>query len=599
MGAGRHVLGDGVEGAGAKNRFGRIWNGVRPYVGDNKRRVVLLSLLSLTSGFAEAFMLFLVVRSAVAIASGDRKVALQIGAAGGTFSILQLLGLAILLLGFMAGLSLLAARTTARLSSAALGRARRRTIAAFVHSAWAIQSSEREGRLQELLTMNVLRISNGVITLATGISAALSFTALMVSALIVNVLAACVILFGVVLVFFLLRPINRRTKRHARDQIKANAEYAGSVAQTVRLSPELHVFGVGSAVIQRVSATSNRVEKLVFRSKFLQKASPAIYQDAAFLLVVLGMIAVYLADLGNVADLGAVVLLMVRSLNYSQQVQSSLQVASEVAPFIDELSHQTAMYERRAVREVGKRLDSVQTIEFDNVSFGYLPESPVLTQVSFKVKSGEVVGIIGPSGSGKSTLVQLLLRLRDPGIGRYEINGSLADEFALEDWTRSCTFVPQDNKLLAGSVTDNVRFFRDHLTSDQVEHACKEAHLHDDVMRLPKAYDAMLGPGGADLSGGQRQRLGLARALISEPSLLILDEPTSALDMTSEVLVQQTLAELKGAVTMFIVAHRMTTLSACERIMVLRDGRLEAFGTHGELESNSFFTEAVRLSSIR
>jgi ABC-type multidrug transport system fused ATPase/permease subunit len=210
------------------------------------------------------------------------------------------------------------------------------------------------------------------------------------------------------------------------------------------------------------------------------------------------------------------------------------------------------------------------------------------------------VGIVGPSGGGKSTLVQVLLGLRSPQRGDYLVNGRPAADHDLATWFGQFVLVPQDNRLLRGTIADNIRFHRPHLDDDAVEQAARAAHLHDDVVALPEGYRTPVGAGATDLSGGQRQRLGLARALAGRPSVLVLDEPTSALDMRSEALVQETLEDLRGRLTMFIVAHRVTTLGRCDRIMVLRGGAIEDFDAPDELlRSNDFFREVHRLSALR
>jgi len=224
----------------------------------------------------------------------------------------------------------------------------------------------------------------------------------------------------------------------------------------------------------------------------------------------------------------------------------------------------------------------------------------VLKGVSFVIEPGETVGIVGPSGSGKSTLVQLLLRLRHPVEGHYTADGIEAADIAQDSWYRRMAFVPQEPRLFRGSVAENIRFFRDELDDAAVEQAAKLAHLHEDVVDWPLGYDTSVGERGGAVSGGQRQRIVLARAMAEEPDVLILDEPTSALDMKSESLVQQTLQGLKGRSTMFIIAHRLSTLNDCDRIMVLKDGELQAFEAASALrESNAFFAEAVQLSQLR
>jgi ABC-type multidrug transport system fused ATPase/permease subunit len=196
--------------------------------------------------------------------------------------------------------------------------------------------------------------------------------------------------------------------------------------------------------------------------------------------------------------------------------------------------------------------------------------------------------------------VQLLLRLRHPVSGHLLADGLDVDEITFDSWYRRVAFVPQEPRLFQGTVAENISFFRNRLDQSAIERAAKLAYLHDDVVSWPDGYDTLVGERGGAVSGGQRQRIVLARALAEEPDVLILDEPTSALDMKSESLVQDTLASLKGRSTMFIIAHRLSTLNACDRIMVLGKGELQGFDTHDELRrSNPFFAEAVKLSQLR
>jgi ABC-type multidrug transport system fused ATPase/permease subunit len=244
-------------------------------------------------------------------------------------------------------------------------------------------------------------------------------------------------------------------------------------------------------------------------------------------------------------------------------------------------------------------LEGVRTLTFTNVSFGYGRGPHALSNVDFAVTAGEAVGIIGPSGAGKSTLVQILLGLRVPDSGQYLVNGLPADEFSRDDWRRHFAYVAQDARLLHASVTDNIRFFRD-IDDASVERAAQLAGIHDDVIAWPAGYATIIGPRADAISGGQQQRICLARALAATPEVLVLDEPTSALDPHAEQLIQQSLLGLKGKLTLFIVAHRMSTLNICERVMVIVDGLLEAFDHIAELRNhNSYYRSAISAISAR
>jgi ABC-type multidrug transport system fused ATPase/permease subunit len=213
----------------------------------------------------------------------------------------------------------------------------------------------------------------------------------------------------------------------------------------------------------------------------------------------------------------------------------------------------------------------------------------VLSDISFAVTSGEAVGIVGPSGAGKSTLVSIILQLRVADEGGYFVNGMPAADFAPTDWHKLVAYVPQEPRLLHASVEDNIRYFRK-LDRAEIEQAARLARIHDDIMSWPRGYDTIIGPRADAVSGGQQQRVCIARALAARPGVLVLDEPTSALDPRSESLLQESLVALKGETTLFIVAHRMTTLDVCDRVMVIVDGRLEAFGTAAGLKrANAYY----------
>lgn len=571
-----------------------------PFFAGGSWLLAVVAATSLIRGFTEAGLLYLVVQAAMLVAAGEQAADLALGPvvieSAGRASIFA----ACLVLVF--ALFLLAVATSAAaaaLTTRSLNRARKRTFSSFVASPWRVQSEEPEGRLQTLLSGHVQRVGNGSLQLTNGITALLSFVAYMVSAVLLDPLAAGVVVSGVTLVGLVLLPLTRLSRRLSGETMQLNTRYAGRIAQAVRLAKEMRVFDVGEEVTRRLAAHADEAERLGFRSRLLTKLTPSIYQYSALLLVVCGLIIISAMGGGEVSQLGAIVLLLVRALSYGQQMSSTAQQLAETRPFLDELVEMQARYERHRSPREGRRLQGMETLALRHISFAYQGDESVLDDVSLTVDAGEAIGVVGPSGSGKSTLVQVLLRLQTPTAGVYEIDGRPAEGFALEDWYRQFAFVPQENLLLAGSIRDNIRFFRARLSDDDLEHGARLAHIHDDIVALPQGYETVVGPGARDLSGGQRQRLGLARALAGTPSVLVLDEPTSALDMRSEELMQQTLRDVSGSLTLFLVAHRMSTLSICDRILVLERGRVVALGTHVELESgNAFYQDALRLSQV-
>ena len=222
-------------------------------------------------------------------------------------------------------------------------------------------------------------------------------------------------------------------------------------------------------------------------------------------------------------------------------------------------------------------------IAFDRVAFGYDPAVPVLRDVSFTISPGEMVGIVGPTGSGKSTAVCLIPRFRDPDAGSIKIDGVDICDFTLHGLRCQIGFVLQDTVLLRGTVRDNIAFGRPDATDDEVIEAAKLANAHEFIMRMPDGYASLVGDRGMTLSGGQRQRIGIARALIRDNPILILDEPTAALDAESEELVIEALERLMQGRTVITIAHRLSTLRAADKIIVIKDGVVAENGSHEQL----------------
>jgi ABC-type multidrug transport system fused ATPase/permease subunit len=176
------------------------------------------------------------------------------------------------------------------------------------------------------------------------------------------------------------------------------------------------------------------------------------------------------------------------------------------------------------------------------------------------------------------------------------VSGIPYEQIEPQSWHRLVTLVPQEPKLFEGTVADNIAFLRPGITREEVEHAAGLAHVLDDIRALPEAFDTQLGPRGTGLSGGQKQRIAIARALVGEPQLLVLDEPTSALDVKSEQLLQQTIQDLKGRVTLVIVAHRLATLASCDRVVAMADGRIQVIGTLDEALAGLSFGSVVQMN---
>ena len=222
-------------------------------------------------------------------------------------------------------------------------------------------------------------------------------------------------------------------------------------------------------------------------------------------------------------------------------------------------------------------------IRFENVRFGYNRHEPIIKGISFEVRPGEHIGIVGKSGSGKTTLINLLARFYDPDEGRILIDDVDIRQTGLTELRHAVGVVLQEPFLFRGTISSNLTYGQGDATAEQILAAAKAANAHDFIMRHPLGYDTYIGERGAGLSGGERQRISIARALLYDPKILVLDEATSSVDTESEQLIQQALAKVTAGRTTIAIAHRLSTLKNSDRIFVVDGGRIVEQGTHEEL----------------
>lgn len=578
-----------------------MWSTYGRFFGGQKRSLVGLAIASFLGGMAEALLLLDLAHLALAIGGGTAP-EISVGAFADvdlstTQMYLGLLVLAVARLAFQSLAAHLTARATAQLTS----DVRSSTFRDYIRASWSVQASMPEADVQDLLVRHVGRVTNSVAVLSTGLSITFSLSALMIAAVAIDPAFAFGLVGAGLLVVPFVRPFTRNAKKWAMAHIDAGRRYGMLSLEAVELSQEVRSFGVSDAIAESLDAATKAEVRPVYMGVLLRRLVAAVYQTVALLLVAGGLYAVDRVVDRPFASLGAIVVILVRALNQSGTIQSTYHSMVESLPFAERLLAERDRFTQSVPRSGRAIATDFDRLELADVSYTYGDDAnSALDDVSLVIERGESLGIVGPSGSGKSTLIQLILRLRSPTSGVYRIGGVDAQDISDASWFEMVAFVPQDSRTIDGTVADNIVFFRDGYSREQVERAARRAHLHDEILAMPDGYDTQLGSRGGGLSGGQRQRISIARALLSDPKLLVLDEPTSALDMRSEALVHDTFTELKGDVTVVVIAHRLTTLNTCDRIAVLESGRLQAVGTRRELEAKGgFYRDALHLSHVR
>jgi ABC-type multidrug transport system fused ATPase/permease subunit len=581
-----------------------IWQTYRPLFRGHIPAMVVMAGASFASGAVESVLLVLVANVALTVggeAGAGEGIAANLGpldaidmSVGTTLAVALALGVARMVF------QLLSARISAGITATLITEIRAGTFRDYAAASWAEQSRRRESDVQDLLVRHVSRATSGVAVIARAISTTFLVLALLLSAVLVDPVAALALVVAGGGLFVVIRPITRRAKSYSRVQLVAGREFGARALEALGTSQEIRAFGVSQSIIDDLEAATAAEVAPTRRALVLRELVTALYQFATILLLIGGLYVVHTVVDRPLASLGAIVVILVRALNQTAMLQSYYHALVEQAPFVQRLDVERAELRRQVPTSGDRVISAPRRLRFEHVTYAYGGERPAVEDLDFEVRRGEAVGIIGPSGSGKSTLIQLLLRLRQPDSGRYLLDEVDAADVDDESWFAQVAFVPQDSRLVNDTIAANIAFYRTDVSRDDVVAAAQRAHVHDEILAMPEGYDTQIGGRGGALSGGQRQRVSIARALVRNPSILVLDEPTSALDMRSEALVHETFTRLKGEVTIFVIAHRLSTLNTCDRIMVMGDGRLQAFGSREALQAgNAFYRDALALSQIR
>jgi ABC-type multidrug transport system fused ATPase/permease subunit len=577
--------------------FREKWLAINRLTGQVRVHIGLLAVSAVLTGLIEAAFLVSVARIGLAVAENQNEVTLTRGV---SLALTQAIIAAAILLGLRLLVSLAGVRVQMGLTYRVSTSLRRRLAQAFLRASWGVQQAQPSGTLQQLVVTFPNHASNLMATLSHAAGSALTLLALVGVALLVDAPATLIVVVVLGLLSLLLRPLRNVVGRRSQASIEHQMAFANGVAQVGALGVEIQAFGVRPQAEKHLDDLIGNDAAAQRRVGLIANAVSPIYVTFAYAAVLGALVAVAAIGTGQLQSVGAVMLVMMRSLGYAQQMQSGAVALAQILPFLRAIDETVDEYESQPASSGSTPVVTIGPVEFSGVSFSYEPGTPVLEDVSFRIEPGEVIGIIGPSGGGKSTLVQLLLGLREPDQGQAKVGDVDLREVDREQWTSKVAFVPQDPLLITGTVAENIRMWRDQITDEQVVAAARAAHVLAEIEALPDGFDADLGERGQKLSGGQRQRISIARALAGGPELVIMDEPTSALDMKAEAAIRETITSLAGKVTVVVIAHRISTLEACDRLMVIQGGRISAFTTPAELQrDSSFYRETLELAGFR
>ncbi len=397
--------------------------------------------------------------------------------------------------------------------------------------------------------------------------------------------------------------IAKRTRRYFSAQARDLGELNGFIEETVSGQKVVKAFSREAPLEAEFERISEKLRKSGLWAQIYSGMVPRIMivvNNLSYALVAVagGMLVIKAAiTVGLVASFLNYARQFARPINeianQYNQLQSAIAGAERVFEVMDEQNERDDSQERLMIEDV------TGDVRLEGVDFSYRKGVPVLKDIDIDAKAGKTVALVGPTGAGKTTVVNLLMRFYDVDDGSIKVDGTDIRRLDRESLRRSVGIVLQDTYLFSESVKENIRYGRLDATDDEVISAAKTANADTFIRRLPEGYDTVLNEDGGNLSQGQRQLLAIARAILADPSILILDEATSSVDTRTEVHIQKAMLELMKGRTSFVIAHRLSTIKGADEILVIKGGQIIERGDHSQLMDAKGFYYNLYASQFR
>jgi ATP-binding cassette subfamily B multidrug efflux pump len=449
------------------------------------------------------------------------------------------------------------------------------------------------GEILSRVTNDVDNIASTLqMSLTQIMSSAVTLLGVLVMMLSISPLLTLITVVVIPLALVVTRVVAPRSQKHFAAQWKSLGELGGHVEEMYSGHSVVKAFGYEGKAIERFNAVNERLYDASWRAQFISgllMPLMAFINNIGYVAVaVVGGILVTRRAI-QIGDIQAFIqyarqftMPIAQVANIANVLQSTLASAERVFELLDEPEEPSD--------EAGQALAEVKgEVRFEGVRFSYKPEAPLIEGLDIEVKPGKTIAIVGPTGAGKTTLVNLLMRFYDVQAGRITVDGRDIRSLARGSLRRRFGMVLQDTWLFNGSIRDNIAYGREEATEEQVQRAAAAAHADHFIRTLPEGYDTVLNEEATNISQGQKQLLTIARAVLSDPAILILDEATSSVDTRTEVLIQNAMKALRKGRTSFVIAHRLSTIRDAETILVMNHGSIVETGSHADLLARGGF----------
>lgn len=444
---------------------------------------------------------------------------------------------------------------------------------------WPYLLKHKIGHLENFIMLQIKFASRFLVVASGVILNVCSFLVYIVMAFNLNAVVTIVALLMGLFILLASKFFVKRTQAYAKEQFGLWHGIAHEINENIVGLKTIKALRVESALISEAKKLFDRLRISQIKTHIIKTLNSAPIQPMSMIFASV-MFAISYKQAGFNMGVFAVILYLInRIFVYIEKLQDSMHTVSSLSQSIIKLSdfERDALLNQEVVRGTANFVFK-DSLSFKDVAFSYPGGKEALRGINFNIKKGEVVAVVGPSGAGKTTLVDLLLRLFRPTNGKIFLDKAPIENISLDDWRRRVGYVSQDVFLKNLSIEDNIKFFNNAINQDGIFRAAKLANVHDFATALPQGYKTLVGERGIMLSGGQRQRIALARVLAREPEILVLDEATSALDAATESVIKETIANLKGKMTIILIAHKPQLIEGADKVVVLKDGCISSVG---------------------
>lgn len=458
----------------------------------------------------------------------------------------------------------------------------------FLYARWSYLLRQKIGHLENTLMVDVGVATNFLSLLTNSILNVASLSVYLVVAFSISFYMTMFALFVGGVLIFLFKPLIAKNRLYSHDMVLLNKSIAHDINENIVGSKTIKSLNAEKSMANFVSTLFLKLRIIKIKQALVKSFTNSTVEPVSLIIIVVIFALSYSRSGFNFAVFAVLLYMIQRIFVYVGRAQVSLHGLVGSVPYAeralllkDELLHE------KEINNGNKSFLFEKELSFKNVSFGYIDSKSVIEKMDFSLKKGEMLGVVGFSGAGKTTVADLVLRFFDPLTGKIFLDDIDIREINLVDWRKNIGYVTQDMFLLNDTIENNIKFYETNVSRKDYDRAVNLAYVMDFAKNFPEGLKTTVGERGLQLSVGQRQRVALARVLARHPKILVLDEATSSLDNESESLIKGSIESLKGKITLLVIAHRLSTVLNCDRILVLRDGKIvESDSPKNLLENN-------------